>query len=50
MQVNIPLVLIRERGKLPPPTASVLNPGSHISSVGSRDGDGKLLELEETTI
>ncbi|KAL4993141.1 hypothetical protein BDV10DRAFT_199966 [Aspergillus recurvatus] len=36
-----------ERGKLPPPTASVLNPGSHISSVGSHDGDGKLLELEE---
>ncbi|KAL2831926.1 hypothetical protein BJY01DRAFT_260368 [Aspergillus pseudoustus] len=47
MQVNIPLVLIRERGKLPPPTASVLSPGSHISSVGSHDGNGRLIELEE---
>ncbi|KAL3479396.1 hypothetical protein BJX99DRAFT_268342 [Aspergillus californicus] len=47
MQVDIPLVLIRERGKLPPPTASVLNPGSHISSVGSHDGDGKIIELEK---
>ncbi|KAL4912603.1 hypothetical protein BDW62DRAFT_194147 [Aspergillus aurantiobrunneus] len=50
MQVDVPLVLIREAGKLPPPTTSVLSPGSHISSVGSNDGDGKIIELEEKVL
>jgi adenine phosphoribosyltransferase len=47
IQVEVPLVLIREGGKLPPPTVSVLNPGSHISSVGLKDGNGRVIELEE---
>ena len=33
LQVDVPLVLIREAGKLPPPTVSVIKPPSHISSV-----------------
>jgi adenine phosphoribosyltransferase/phosphomevalonate kinase len=35
MQVNVPLALIREAGKLPPPTVSVVKPQSHISSSSS---------------
>ncbi|KAK0708676.1 phosphoribosyl transferase domain protein [Lasiosphaeris hirsuta] len=31
--VNVPLVLIREGGKLPPPTVTALKSSSHISSV-----------------
>ncbi|KAL5335428.1 hypothetical protein BJX70DRAFT_390708 [Aspergillus crustosus] len=33
--VNVPLVLISERGKLPPPTISVSKPISHISAAAS---------------
>ncbi|KAF2638796.1 hypothetical protein P280DRAFT_470838 [Massarina eburnea CBS 473.64] len=34
-QVNVPLKLIREAGKLPPPTVSVPKPSSYISSRGT---------------
>lgn len=34
MRVNVPLALIREAGKLPPPTVSVAKSPSHISSSG----------------
>jgi hypothetical protein len=47
MQVNVPLVLIREGGKLPPPTACVLSHGSHILSMGSHDGTVKIMEMED---
>ncbi|KAJ5214786.1 phosphoribosyl transferase domain protein [Penicillium chermesinum] len=36
--VDIPLVLIREAGKLPPPIVSVHKPKSHIASCHSSDG------------
>jgi len=32
-KVDIPLALIREAGKLPPPTISVIKPQSHVSSL-----------------
>ncbi|KAL4805706.1 hypothetical protein BDV18DRAFT_160594 [Aspergillus unguis] len=47
IQVDVPLVLIRGGRKFPPPTVSVLNPRSHISSVGLKDGNVKVIELEE---
>ncbi|KAJ5518108.1 Higher eukaryotic phosphomevalonate kinase [Penicillium expansum] len=34
-QVDVPLALIREIGKLPPPTVSVLKSTSHISSISN---------------
>lgn len=37
-QVDIPLVIIREAGKLPPPTVSVIKSPSHVSSRAS-DGE-----------
>ena len=42
--VDIPLVLIREAGKLPPPTVSVLKPASHISAAS--DALEKRIEME----
>ncbi|KAF2124046.1 hypothetical protein P153DRAFT_327887 [Dothidotthia symphoricarpi CBS 119687] len=45
-RVNVPLILIREAGKLPPPTVSVVKTASHISSVtASRSGE-KRIEME----
>lgn len=46
IQVDVPSVLIREGGKLPPPTSSVLSPESHKSSLGLNDADAKIMELE----
>ena len=43
-QVNIPLALIREAGKLPPPTVSVLKSTSHISSSTS-DNSKERIEM-----
>ncbi|RDW65812.1 uncharacterized protein DSM5745_09551 [Aspergillus mulundensis] len=46
--VNVPLALIREAGKLPPPVVSVPKPTSHISisSMPSHPKDERRLELE----
>jgi adenine/guanine phosphoribosyltransferase-like PRPP-binding protein len=46
-RVDIPLVLIREAGKLPPPTVSVTKPASHISVPKSqtKEEDGSLGSL-----
>ncbi|KAJ0159651.1 Adenine phosphoribosyltransferase [Colletotrichum tanaceti] len=40
-RVNVPLALVREAGKLPPPTVSVLKSPSHISSMVSSTGSGE---------
>lgn len=45
-RVNIPLVLIRETGKLPPPTHSVEKPASYISSLTPRESKKKDIEVE----
>ncbi|KAL9090901.1 MAG: hypothetical protein Q9165_005109 [Trypethelium subeluteriae] len=49
-QVNVPLVLIREAGKLPPPTVSVTKPPSHISSLASINSKEKRIEMERDLI
>ncbi|KAF2469596.1 phosphoribosyl transferase domain protein [Lindgomyces ingoldianus] len=48
--VNLPLVLIREAGKLPPPTLSVIKPPSHISSLASNDSKEKRIEMERDVV
>jgi adenine phosphoribosyltransferase len=45
-RVNVPLVLIREAGKLPPPTVSVIKPSSHISSLAPNNSKEKRIEME----
>ena len=45
-RVNVPMVLIREAGKLPPPTISVSKPASHISSFLPHPHDVKEKRIE----
>lgn len=47
-QVNVPLALIREAGKLPPPTVSVRKSTSHISSTSN--SNEKRIEIERYLI
>jgi len=49
-RVDVPLVLIREAGKLPPPTVSVIKPSSHISSLASNDSKEKWIEMERDVV
>ncbi|KAI9674242.1 MAG: hypothetical protein M1829_003789 [Trizodia sp. TS-e1964] len=49
-RVNVPLVLIREAGKLPPPTISVSKSPSHISSLVSSDSEVKRIEMDRYLI
>lgn len=50
VQVNIPLALIRQAGKLPPPTVSVYKPTSHISSSDPSASDETKIEMEQNLI
>ncbi|KAH8728846.1 hypothetical protein GQ44DRAFT_608049 [Phaeosphaeriaceae sp. PMI808] len=50
LRVEVPLVLIREAGKLPPPTISVAKTPSHISSVVSNGLREKRIEIERDAI
>ncbi|KAJ5958393.1 Higher eukaryotic phosphomevalonate kinase [Penicillium vulpinum] len=47
-RVNVPLALIREAGKLPPPTVSVLKSTSHIS--WTSNSNDKMIEIERDLI
>ncbi|RDL36265.1 uncharacterized protein BP5553_06877 [Venustampulla echinocandica] len=49
-RVNVPLVLIREAGKLPPPTVSVIKLSSHISSLASNNSKEKRIEMERDVV
>ena len=49
-RVDLPLVLIREAGKLPPPTVSVIKPMSHISSLASNGSKEKRIEMERDVV
>lgn len=49
-RVDVPLVLIREAGKLPPPTVSVIKPPSYISSLASKDSKEKRIEMERDVV
>jgi len=46
LRVGAPLSLIREAGKLPPPTVSVTKPCSNISTLRSNDSKEKRIEME----
>ncbi|RYP85620.1 hypothetical protein DL770_005011 [Monosporascus sp. CRB-9-2] len=50
LRVGVPLALIREAGKLPPPTVSVVKPPSHISSSASNDSREKRIEMERDVV
>ena len=50
VRLDIPLVLIREAGKLPPPTISVLKSASHISSSTSGPLGASRMEMDPTSI
>ena len=49
-RVDLPLVLIREAGKLPHPTVSVIKPPSHISSLASNNSKEKRIEMERDVV
>ncbi|KAH6696458.1 phosphoribosyl transferase domain protein [Leptodontidium sp. MPI-SDFR-AT-0119] len=49
-QIDIPLVLIREAGKLPQPTVSVVKPSSYISSLESNNLEEKRFEMERDVV
>lgn len=49
-RVDVPLVLIREAGKLPPPTISVIKPASHISCLASNYSKEKSIEMERDVV
>ena len=50
LRVGKPLVLVREAGKLPPPTVSVLKHPSNISSLAPTTGKEKRIELERDVV
>jgi adenine/guanine phosphoribosyltransferase-like PRPP-binding protein len=50
LRFDIPLVLIREAGKLPPPTVSVIKTSSHISSLVSINSKEKQFEMERGVV
>lgn len=49
-RVDVPLALIREAGKLPPPTVSVIKSPSHISSTGFNGSKEKRIEMGRNVV
>jgi adenine phosphoribosyltransferase len=49
-RVDVPLALIREAGKLPPPTISVIKSPSHVSSSVSNDSREKRIEMDRDVV
>ena len=49
-RVDLPLVLIREAGKLPLPTISVIKPPSHISALASNHSKERRIEMERDVV
>ncbi|KUI62847.1 Adenine phosphoribosyltransferase [Cytospora mali] len=49
-RVDVPLVLVREAGKLPPPTISVTKPSSYISSLATDGSNEKRFEMERDVV
>ncbi|KAH7068544.1 phosphoribosyl transferase domain protein [Paraphoma chrysanthemicola] len=50
LQVGVPLILVREAGKLPPPSISVAKTPSHISSAASNGPKQYQIEIERDAI
>ncbi|OMP84297.1 FAD-linked oxidoreductase [Diplodia seriata] len=49
LRVHVPVVLVRDAGKLPPPTVAVAKPRSHISSLAAAsggEGEEERIEME----
>jgi adenine/guanine phosphoribosyltransferase-like PRPP-binding protein len=44
------LILIREAGKLPPPTFSIVKPCSNVSPLASKSAQNKRIEIERDVI
>ena len=49
-QVDMPMVLIREAGKLPPPVVSAIKSPSYMSSTTSNNGKEKRIEMEQGVV
>jgi adenine phosphoribosyltransferase len=49
-RVNKPLALVREAGKLPPPTVSVVKYPSHISSLASNSSKEQRFEMSRNVV
>ncbi|KAL6884151.1 hypothetical protein HDV57DRAFT_447001 [Trichoderma longibrachiatum] len=49
-RVGVPLVVVREAGKLPPPTVSVAKPSSHVSRPESDVSREKRIEMERDAV
>jgi adenine phosphoribosyltransferase len=49
-RIDVPLALIREAGKLPPPTVSVVKSPSHISSTASNHDAKARVEMERDAV
>ncbi|GKT81559.1 phosphoribosyl transferase domain protein [Colletotrichum tofieldiae] len=49
-RVNVPLALVREAGKLPPPTVSAIKSPSHISSLAFNRSGEKRIEMGRDAI
>ncbi|KAK2042756.1 hypothetical protein LZ31DRAFT_585712 [Colletotrichum somersetense] len=49
-RVNVPLALVRQAGKLPPPTISVIKASSHISSSVSDSPGEKRIEMDRDVV
>lgn len=50
LRLNIPLMLVREAGRLPPPTVSAAKPQSHITSLSCSNLAQKRIEIERSVI
>lgn len=50
LRVNVPLVLVREAGKLPPPTVSAVKSQSHVSSFVFGNLKQKRIEIEQNAV
>ncbi|KAH6613026.1 phosphoribosyl transferase domain protein [Boeremia exigua] len=50
LHVNVPLILVREAGKLPPPTFSAVQSRSHISSLISNESYQKRVEIGRNAV
>lgn len=50
VDVGLPLVLIREAGKLPPPIVSVGRPTSYISSLVTNEKETKWMDMEQDVL
>lgn len=50
LRVDVPILLIREAGKLPQPTVSINKPASHITSLASNDSKERRIHMERDAI